>query len=254
MRPSSQIHATYLARPSWRSRLLSLSFALLLVALLVLVLIRMGAWPGRPPGDGGILSTFDVSPPGPKQEQSRQQRRERQPKANQKPAEQPPVAPPPPPLPPVPLSELELPGVIKLSRNDYAAADIGRIPRAAPAPGGASGPPGDAGGGAEGVAGGGPNGETLYAAEWVREPTRAEMVTYLPQREQSGWGIVACRTIERNRVEDCREMGETPGSGIARGLRRASWQFLVRPPRVNGKPLIGAWVRIKYDIVVGVAN
>lgn len=250
MRPSSDTHATYLARPSWRSRLFSMGTALLLVGLLVLVLIRMGAWPGRPPGHDGILSTFDVSPPGP-EPKAAQQRPQQQAKATPQRTPTPPVTPPP---PPVPVPEIELPGVIKLSRSDYAAGDIGRIPSVAPAPGGASGSANASGGGAEGVPGGGPNGETLYAAEWVREPTRAEMVTYLPQREQSGWGVVACRTIERNRVEDCREMGETPGSGIARGLRRASWQFLVRPPRVNGKPLIGAWVRIKYDIIIGAAN
>jgi hypothetical protein len=66
--------------------------------------------------------------------------------------------------------------------------------------------------------GGGPNGETLYAAEWVREPTKAELSPFMPARQESGWGIIACRTVGRNRVEDCREMGETPGSGIARGL------------------------------------
>lgn len=225
-----------------------MSFALLLVALLVLVLIRMGAWRGLPPGGGTALSTFDVAPPGPEKAAAQQPRR--QTKATPQRTITPPVAPPP---PPVPVPEIELPGVIKLSRADYAAADIGRIPSVAPEAGGGGGQAGAGGsGGTEGVAGGGPNGETLYAAEWVREPTRAELVTYLPARQESGWGVIACRTVERNRVEDCREMGETPGSGIARGLRRASWQFLVRPPRVNGKPLIGAWVRIKFDLVVGV--
>ena len=250
MRAASINHAAYRARPSWRDRIASIGLALALVGLLIWVLIRMGGLPFMPPGDGRPLSTFDVTPPGPEKQAAQKQAAER-PKAVAQPAPTPPVSSPP---PPVPTPQIELPGVIKLSRSDYAAADIGRIPSIAPEPGGGSGNASAAAGGATGTAGGGPNGETLYAAEWVREPTRAEMVTYMPQREQSGWGIVACRTVERNRVEDCREMGETPGSGIARGLRRASWQFLVRPPRVNGKPLIGAWVRIKYDIVVGISN
>jgi protein TonB len=99
----------------------------------------------------------------------------------------------------------------------------------------------------------GPNGEPLYNAEWYREPTHAELVTYLPPAAGPGsWAIIACRTIEQFRVEDCEIIDESPrGIGLARGLQNAAWQFRVRPPRKGGKAMIGAWVKIRYDITDG---
>ena len=95
----------------------------------------------------------------------------------------------------------------------------------------------------------GPHGEPLYPAEWVTEPTDAELATYLPPRVATGsWAEIACQTIAGLRVADCFEIGQSPaGSGLSRGVRLAAWQFHVRPPRIGGKLEVGAWVRIRID-------
>jgi periplasmic protein TonB len=129
---------------------------------------------------------------------------------------------------------------IEMSKEEMASADITRIPKAAR---GASASAADS----EQV-GRAPNGETLYAAEWARKPTDTELSGYLPRNMQDGWGLIACRTIPDNRVEDCIELGQSPrGSRLASAVRQAAWQFRVRPPRKNGRPLIGSWVQIRID-------
>ncbi len=128
---------------------------------------------------------------------------------------------------------------VEMSKEEMAAADIGKMPK------GAAG--GLSAGDSEAV-GRAPNGELLYAAEWARHPTSAELGGYLPRNAPDGWGLIACRTAEGNRVEDCIELGQSPlGSHLASAVRQAAWQFRVRPPRKNGKPLIGSWVQIRID-------
>jgi hypothetical protein len=96
----------------------------------------------------------------------------------------------------------------------------------------------------------GPGGARLYNAEWYREPTQAELAAYLPARLQPGWGMIACQTVPRYRVDNCRVLGsEPPGSGLGGAVRQAAWQFLVRPPRIDGKPVIGAWVKIRIEFM-----
>lgn len=95
----------------------------------------------------------------------------------------------------------------------------------------------------------GPGGQRLYKADWVREPSDAELRTYMPQGIAKGsTADIACRTIPDQRVDNCRMLAESPlGSGLARGLREAAWQFRIRPPRVGGKAMVGTWVHIHFD-------
>lgn len=93
-------------------------------------------------------------------------------------------------------------------------------------------------------------GKTLYAAEWLREPTDAELGFYLPRTgvPAGSWAMIACRTVAGFRVEDCQEMGDSrPGSGLARAIRNAAWQFRVKPPRIDGRYQVGEWVQIRID-------
>lgn len=153
------------------------------------------------------------------------------------------------PVPPPPVeTKPQQNNFIRLSRSDMAASDLSR--GASTAPTGNSNSPdtgetGFAAGDSE-VVGKGPNGEPLYAAEWYREPTDAELRSDLVTG--SGWGMIACRTAPNYRVEDCQEIGQSPrGSRLASAVRNAAFQFRVRPPRKGGQKLIGAWVRIRID-------
>jgi protein TonB len=126
---------------------------------------------------------------------------------------------------------------VEMDSADMAASDLRNLPK------GGSGSAGDSE-----VVGTGPHGETLYAAEWARRPTDAELSGYLPSNAPDGYGLVACRTIPGDRVDDCIELDQEPrGSHLASAVRQAAWQFRVRPPRKNGVPLVGSWVRIEID-------
>lgn len=256
MRVATYRTSSYAARSSRRSRAASFAAAAGIVLLILWALFSIsGVIPARF-GDGRPLATFDVTPEG-KSEKAAARQSPRVERARRQQAPQPKAQPQQREVPrvrmPVPPSQWELPGVMKLSREDFAKSDIGRFPsKGASASGEAMA---DAGGGKsdsddDGSVGRGPNGQKLYPAQWYRRPARSQTAPYMPAGK-TGWGMVACRTVAAYHVEDCQELGETPGSGIARGLRQAAWQFLVRPPTVNGKPQVGAWVRIRFDLLEG---
>ena len=239
MRSPGHLPTTYDNRPSLRARVAAAGLSLGIVALVLLTLIIMGQLDNLPGGIGQRLTAMRMSA-----RREPQQQRQRQ-KATHDVAKSAPVAvvTPQPVPPPVPVPKVPAVKFIPLSRSDFAASDISKLGHQGEA---ASGNSSSAYGPGEG-----PGGARLYNAEWYRRPSHAELAGYLKNGAPPGsWAMIACKTVEHFHVEDCIQLGESPpGSGLSRALREAAWQFLVRPPRVDGKPQIGAWVRIRFDFL-----
>lgn len=149
------------------------------------------------------------------------------------------------------------PDFIKVSKSEFDAMDLSKFP--------ASGSAGSddnkgSGQGNKGMMGPGlgPGGAQLYPVAWLREPYDSELRPYLAAARSIPNGAtadIACRMIEHNRVENCQIIGENPrGTGLAQALRKAAWQFLVKPPRIDNKPQLGVWVRIHFDFGVKVVE
>ena len=213
-------------RPDPRQRALVLGFTLLVEVLVVLLIIAFGGSRVREVIMSSAPTAITFVPNEIARAPSPQPRRS---EAKSAPRPTPPRPRPVPLAPPTPSAALPF---IPMSRADLAASDISRLGSAA----GAGAAP--AAGAKTAAVGEGPGGVTLYAAEWVREPSDAELRTYLPRSVGPGsWALIACQTIAHNHVENCAQLGESPrGSGLSKAMRLAAWQFRVRPPRVDGKP------------------
>lgn len=222
-------------RASPRRRVASFALALAIEVLLLLAFLTIDLRaPQRPQFKGGSIATFDISSNEKKSAAASNARPVKAIKEVKHPL-----------LPPLKPTITQRPlQMLEVDKDFLDAADISKLGSNAP---GAQLADGHAPGDSEQV-GNAPNGEPLYAAEWYREPTNQELATYMPKSlYEDGWGMIACKTAPRFKVEDCVELGQTPGSHLAGAVRQAAWQFLVRPPRVGGKPLVGEWVRIRID-------
>lgn len=234
-------------------RALAISLAILIAALLLLMLLTFGSV-GRPESKAErvtivSLEAREIAEEAPEPSAAKADPSEKQPEPKPPSAETPPPVPaepqtppaaPPPPAPPIP-APVERPPAPAIAR-----------PVMRPPGGGVYGPPDTKSASSSfrdservGTA---PNGEPLYAATWYREPSDDELRGFLSTASGPGWGLIACRTAPDYRVEDCVGLDEYPtGSQISRAVLAAAWQFKVRPPRLGGKLLVGAWVRIRID-------
>jgi protein TonB len=258
--PSASLPASFVSRgPPRRERIVTVTLVALLHILLLLLLLRLAPLPApkeapMAPLVVDLLKGTSAAPEQTRVDKAKQARAKAAPRTEAVRAltrTSPDI-----PEPPLPSIWSQ---VIPLTHDELAATDKAmRSPlrRASDSP-----DSGESRTAATGITdstegpGAGPHGETLYNARWYREPTDAELGTYLPPgRRQTGWGMIACRTVPGNRVEDCHEIGQSPGSGLAGAVRRAAWQFRVLPPRINGRPMIGEWVRIRIDYTVTVSR
>jgi protein TonB len=223
-----------------RRRASGVALAVGLNLLVLLALLTTGALPLNPPRGGQeplIVSLIPDADNASQAARSPQKPRETPVREQKPPLPKPKIV-----LPAKPTIETprELPW-IEMSKAEMAAADISRFPKGSDSASAASARDSEEVGRA-------PNGEVLYAADWARKPTNTELNGYLPPNAPDGWGLIACRTVAGNRVEDCLELGQSPrGSRLASAVRQAAWQFRVLPPRRNGRALIGSWVRIRID-------
>ncbi len=223
-------------RPSLRHRAIAFVLALVVEILFLLALLGIVGPAAKQPEPPVETVTFELPAPKPAPEKAAQAKDSAPEKrAATRPLPQPKT----PEKQPLPTPPIPTPNMVVVSKDAFAALDISKLPKGASGSGGNSrsvyGP------------GEGPGGKQLYPAEWYREPNHGELAAYLPNGAPPGsWAMIACRTVAKYHVENCVGLGESR-PGLSAALRQAAWQFLVLPPRIDGKPQIGAWVRIRFD-------
>ncbi len=224
----------YLNDATARRRLVAAALVIAIEALIIVALILLGAPQETPRHMSSDLVALTLSAP-----KATLAKATRSPSPSSRPRAMPPKKK----APELPVQPKPTPNMVVVSKEDFAASDIGKLK-----------PAGGAGSKAAYGPGEGPGGKTLYPAEWYVEPGRNALAPYLKGNVPKGsWAMIACHTIERYHVDNCYGLGEsTPG--LSSALRQAAWQFLVRPPRVDGRPMIGAWVRIRFDFTEEAAD
>ena len=242
---AEQVHAGYQpGSPRQRAVSTVLSATIIIVALLIAIYQTQVAPRLEKPRNP---VTFDVSDRN-EDAGAKAERKQKRAEQRQKRSEQTARTPMPMQVPPVEPPQQEPPpalSFLKMSHAQMMAGDIGAMSKSSGAAlADAGGPSGSRYGPGEG-----PGGAILYDADWFHEPTNAQLSGYLPATvPPAGWGMIACQTLEHYKVDNCQILGESPrGSGLGRAALNAAWQFQVVPPRINGKPQLGAWVRIRIE-------
>ena len=225
-------------RPPASLRRRGSAFLLALAAelLIVLALITVAWRPPSLPKPKPEPNTFSLIPPPPKEKVEVKKPSRKGGHARSDVVK---VRPPPPIVPPV-LSKPALNPLLN-DKELFDAADISKMHSDTGMGNAKAYGPGE-----------GQGGEAVAHADWYpRPPTSAEMAHYLPKDMPSvAWADISCKLIADYHVENCRSVAESPvGTGLARSLRLASWQFRVRIRR-GEKVTLGERVLIHYEFRV----
>ncbi len=240
------------SREDIRRRGIGLFIALLLECIIIIGILSLSMRAGGPTGSRG-LSTFSLQAEA-ESASSADKSETKTPITKVQKSDVAPSIPPPllPPVNPIKVPPAN-PDFIKVSKSEFDAMDLSKLPANGSS---GSGEGKGSGQGNKGMMGPGlgPGGAQLYPVAWLREPYDSELSPYLATIKRIPPGAsadIACRMAEHNRVENCQIIGESPrGTGLAKALRLAAWQFLVKPPRIDNKPQLGVWVRIHFDFGV----
>lgn len=248
MRPAFIPSSWDLSGDALRRRGVSVALAIAIHVLLLLLLLRLTPPVFVPVASAPKGATLDLLPDQEAEaDRSEKESEEKQQERKQAPTE---------PAPNLPKPVVKVPStqsapqsdiwskVIPLTNRELAAVDDAISRPSEPGPQTA-----ERGGSSSPVVGTGPHGQPLYAAQWYRPPTDAQLAPYLPaSRPRNGWGMIYCQTVADYRVDNCQELDQSPaGSGFAGAVRQAAWQFRVIPPRVGGRTMVGTWVTIRID-------
>jgi hypothetical protein len=229
-----------------RRRTVSFVLALTIEALLLLVLVLFGPhYTPAPKPEPRRATSFSLAPSEKEAATAPEHRAKAHAVAKPASGKTTPIPPMPPVITPpkVPTPPNALPGVLPIQ---LGASDISKLKSSA-----SNDDAGDDNAPDSKLAYGpgmGPGGQSYYHGEWYRLPTPAEVDPYLPKRPpDKGWAQILCKTAPRYHVEDCRVLSEGPaGAGMGRAALNMSWQYLIRPPRRNGKELIGAPIGVLF--------
>ena len=228
--------------PDRRRRVISFLLTLAAHLLLLLLLVRLAPPFVKMTKSGGQLISFTVAPEAEEAAtQARQVTKTTHTRATSLPT---PTVPP----PKILLHDKAAPWVLTPGLEKFDVRQVPPSPQPSPAPSDASASD-EANGNSSGdrPVAYGPGGQPLYDAQWLREPTDAELAFYLKRaRPGPGYAMIGCQMVARYHVTNCFPIEETLGSGLARAMVEASWQFQVLPPRIGNRMELGTWVRIRF--------